>query len=251
MAMTASSAVWDDAPMTDDRGVALITGATGSLGRAAAPAFARAGYRLGLGGTDRGRLDTLAEDLGLDRDAWLPVTADLADAEAARAAVSGLEEHFGRIDVLLHLVGGWTGGTTLVDLDPGVLRDMLDQHVWSTFHVTRAVVPGMVERGHGRILAVTSSFTAAPSAKSTPYIAAKAAQEALLRVLAREVAGTGVTANLVAVKSIDAERQRETAPSPKNASWTTPDEIVAVLRFLASDDAAAVNGQRIALDGRA
>jgi NAD(P)-dependent dehydrogenase (short-subunit alcohol dehydrogenase family) len=78
----------------------------------------------------------------------------------------------------------------------------------------------------------------------------KAAEEALLRTLARELAGTGVTANVVLVRTIDADRERETAPSPKNASWTTPEEIADALAFLASPAAAAVNGVRMPLDGR-
>ena len=76
-------------------------------------------------------------------------------------------------------------------------------------------------------------------------------QETLLRVLAKEVAATGVTVNTVAVRAIDAEHVREHEPSPKNASWTTPEEVVATFRFLCSDDAAAINGARIPLDGRA
>lgn len=230
--------------------VVLITGATGPLGRAAAAAFAADGARLGLVGTDAARLGALAGELALAETAWVPAVADLTDRDAARAAVALVEARFGRIDVLLHLVGGWTGGTPLAELDPEVLAGMLGQHVWSTFHVAQAVVPGMVARSWGRVIAVTSSATAAPGPKVAPYVAAKAAQEALLRVLAREVAGDGITVNTLAVKAIDARHERETAPSPKNAGWTTPEEIVATIRYLLSDAGAAVNGQRIALDGR-
>ncbi|HEY7130697.1 MAG TPA: hypothetical protein VH440_00520, partial [Candidatus Limnocylindrales bacterium] len=63
--------------------------------------------------------------------------------------------------------------------------------------------------------------------------------------------GSGVTVNLVAARAIDAEHLRDREPSPKNAAWTTPEEIVATFRFLASDEAAAINGARIPLDGRA
>jgi 3-oxoacyl-[acyl-carrier protein] reductase len=108
----------------------------------------------------------------------------------------------------------------------------------------------MVERGWGRIIAVTPVITAAPVAKQGAYTAAKAAQEALIRTLARELAGSGVTANLIAVKAIDAEGVRDREPSPKTAAWSTPAEIVEAMRWLCSDEAATVNGQRLALDGR-
>ena len=72
----------------------------------------------------------------------------------------------------------------------------------------------------------------------------------ILKVLAKEVGGSGVTVNVVAVRQIDTEHAREGEPSPKNAAWTTPEEIVATFRYLASDAAAAINGARIPLDGR-
>lgn len=234
---------------TADR-VVLITGATGGLGRVVAATFAADGARLGLVGTDRDRLTALATELGLAPDRWVPAVADLADPEAARAAIGTVTERFGPVEVVLHFVGGWVGGTPVVDLDLDEVRGMLDNHLWTTLHVVQAVVPGMVERGWGRIVAVTSSFTANPVPNGASYAIGKAAEETLVRALAREVGSHGVTANLVAVKKIDTGHERERAPSPKNAGWTTPEEIAAVMRFLCSDQAAAVNGVRIPLDGR-
>lgn len=230
--------------------VVLITGATGALGRAAASAFSADGARLGLVGTDRERLGTMARELALDEDRWAPGVGDLRDGAAARSAVDAVTARLGPIDVLLHLVGGYAGGMALVDVEPAVFDDMLGQHAWSTFHMTRAVVPAMVDRGFGRIVAVTPNSVATPGPGMAPYVAAKAAQEALLRSLARDVRGSGVTANLIVVRAIDAKHERETAPSPKNASWTTPEEIVATMRYLCSEEAGAINGARIPLDGR-
>ena len=230
--------------------VVLITGATGGLGRIAAAALAADGCRLGLVGRDRDRLAAVAADLELASDAWTLAVGDLRVPDEAAAAVGAVEAHFGRIDVLLHLVGGWSGGTAVADLDPATLAKMLDQHVWTTFHMARAVVPGMTARGWGRIVAVTSTATANPGPRAAAYLAAKAAQETLLRVLAREVAADGVTVNLIAVRAIDTDHAREHDPSPKNAAWTTPEEITATIRYLLGDAAAAVNGGRIALDGR-
>lgn len=228
--------------------VVLITGATGVLGREVARVFAADGARLGLVGTDGDRLARVAVDLGLGDDRWVPAIGDLRQRDGARAAVDAVTAAFGRVDVLAHLVGGYTGGTPIADLDPADVAEMLDQHLWTTLHVTQAVVPGMVERGWGRVLAVSVPAASEPPARTAPYAIGKAAEETLLRTLAREVAGAGVTVNLVVVKAIDEKGERTT--DPKKASWTGPEEIAATFRFLASDDAAATNGARIPLFGR-
>jgi NAD(P)-dependent dehydrogenase (short-subunit alcohol dehydrogenase family) len=230
--------------------VVLVTGATGPLGRVVVARFAADGTRLALVGRDREKLEAQASETGLAAEAWLPVVGELTDAAAARAVAAAVEERFGRIDVLLHLVGGWVGGTPVVGVDPDEVRSMLDQHLWTTLHVAQAVVPGMVARGSGRVLAVTSSTVADPARDQAGYTTAKAAQEMLLRSLAREVAGSGVTVNLVVVRSIDVTHERETAPTAKNAANTTPEEIADVFAFLASPAAAAINGARIPLNGR-
>jgi NAD(P)-dependent dehydrogenase (short-subunit alcohol dehydrogenase family) len=234
--------------MPEER-VVLITGATGALGRVATRAFAADGVRLGLAGTNRERLAEVAAEAGLADDRWVAAIGDLRDPAAARQAAAAVTERFGRVDVVLHLVGGFVPGAPIAELDEDRLRSMLDQHLWTTLHVTRAVVPGMVERGWGRILAVTSFTTATTPARAGIYAVTKGAQETMLKVLARECAGTGVTVNLVAVRAIDTEHTRDAEPSPKTAAWTTPEEIVATFRFLASDAARTINGARIPLDG--
>ncbi|HSL76714.1 MAG TPA: SDR family oxidoreductase, partial [Candidatus Limnocylindrales bacterium] len=189
-----------------------------------------------------------AREAGLQDGRWTPVVADLRDRASARRALADAEARLGPIDVVLHLVGGYAGGTPIAELDPADVAGMLEQHLWTTLHVTQAVVPGMVERGWGRVMAVSAPVAAEPTAKSAPYAIAKSSEEALLRTLARETANTGVTVNLVVVKAIDLKGVR--LSDPKKTSWTSPDEIVAVLRFLASDDAATITGARIPLFGR-
>ncbi len=233
-----------------DRPVVLVTGATGPVGRAAARRFAADGALLALNGSDAARLDALISELALEPSSVVAAPGDLKDADAARAVVAAVDARFGRVDVLLHLVGGWTGGTGVADLDPAEVRWMLDQHLWTTLNVLQAVVPGMVARGFGRVVAVSSPFASAPGPKGASYAMAKAAEEVLVRSVAREHAGDGITANLLIVKAVDAAHERETAPSKGNASWVTPEEVAEALAWLASPAAAAVNGARIPLDGR-
>jgi NAD(P)-dependent dehydrogenase (short-subunit alcohol dehydrogenase family) len=227
-----------------------VTGATGSLGRVVANRFARDNARLALVGRDQSALDGLGGSLGVRSDQWLTVIGELTNAEAAARVAAAVNDHWDRIDVLIHVVGGWAGGTPVVEIDEDEIRNMLDQHLWTTLHIVRAVVPGMMARGFGRVMAVSSPFATDVRAKGSSYAIGKASQEALLKSLAREVAGSGVTANMVLVRTIDAKHQRETAPDPKNANWTTPEEIADVFAFLASPASASINGARIPLDGR-
>lgn len=235
--------------MPDTDRVVLITGATGVLGRETARVFAAGGARLGLVGTDADRLRDVASELGLAADRWVSAVGDLRQQDGARSAVETVTGAFGRVDVLIHLVGGYVAGTPIAELDPADVAGMLDQHLWTTLHLAQAVIPGMVDRGWGRVLAVSPPVASEPPAKMAPYAIGKAAQEVLLRTLAKEVAGAGVTVNLIIVKAIDEHGVR--ASDPKKASWTAPDEIAATFRFLASDEAAAVNGARIPLYNRA
>ena len=230
--------------------VVLITGATGATGRVVVGAFAATGARLGLVGSDHDRLVGAAGDLGLDAGRWVPAVGDLRRASDARSVVGQVVDRFGRVDAVLHLIGGFTGGVAVADLDPEVVRGMLDQHLWTTLNIVQAALPGMLAAGWGRIAAVGSRSALEAAPRVASYAIAKAAEDTILRTVAREVAGSGVTANVLIVGTIDEAHERDAAPTARNASWTTPEEIAAALLYLCSDEAAGVNGVRLPLDGR-
>ncbi len=104
--------------------------------------------------------------------------------------------------MVLQFVGGWSGGTEVTDLAHDELRGLLDQHLWTTLNLVQAVLPAMRERGRGRIVAISSPVAAQPVAKQAAYAVAKTAEETLLSTLARELAGSGITVNVLVVRSI-------------------------------------------------
>ena len=228
----------------------LITGATGPAGRATARRFSDDGDLVALNGSDADRLAATMLELGVPADASLAVAGDLTDPAVAQSVIDKVTDAFGRVDVVAHLVGGYAGGTAVADLDHDEVRRMLDQHLWSTLNVVQAVVPGMRERGFGRVIAVSSPLAADPGPRGAGYAIAKAAEEVLLRSLAREVAADGVTANLLVIRTLDDERSRAARPNARTAGWTTPEEVADAIAWLASPAAAAVTGARIPLDGR-
>ncbi len=194
-------------------------------------------------------METIIASLGLPGERYLTQAADLGDAAQTRVAAQAVLARFGRVDILLHLVGGWTGGKRLVEVPAADLENMLTQHVWTTFHLAQAFVPHLVQNGWGRIVVISSPSASQPRPKGGPYAIGKAGQEALMLTLAQELRGSGVTANLLQVKTIDARGEKHATPSPENASWSTPEEIAAAILFLLSDEAGTINGARIPLFG--
>jgi NAD(P)-dependent dehydrogenase (short-subunit alcohol dehydrogenase family) len=233
--------------MTDDAGttrgaggdrVVAITGATGRLGGVVAASFADAGYRLALMAQSRADCENLAATLpgGLERHMGLGV--DLSSAEASVAAASEVRDRLGPVSVLLQLVGG---GTPFADGDDTEMKNLLDLNLWTTVHAVRAFLPDIAAAEVGRIVTVSTFVAAAPTPKHAAYAASKAAVEALTISVARDVAGTTATSNVVVIRSIGDEKPTD----------TRPDEIAAAMLWLCSPEAGATNGQRIVLHGRA
>jgi len=221
----------------EDR-VVVITGATGATGQVAARAFAEQGASLALLSTSQDKLDALARDLDIPEDRILTRAIDLLDGSAVQEAADAVSARFGRVDALVHLVGGWTGGRTIAESAVDEFRFMLDQHAWTTIHLLRAFSPRLSKNEWGRVIAVTSPLAAIPSAKMGPYALGKAAQETLIMTLADEFKKTNITANVIQVKSIDVGGTNE---------GTSPSEIVAAMLYLCSDEAGRVNGARLPL----
>jgi len=171
--------------MSLENRVAVITGATGGLGSTLARELASLGLNLALLDIDPARLDTLVQTLSLPASRIFTRTVDLLDPAGTKSAASAILAKFGKIDILLHVVGGWTGGKTLFEAPADDLAFMLNQHVWTSFNVIQAFVPLLVSNGWGRVAMVTSPFASRPNAKGGPYAVGKAGQEASCRLSPR------------------------------------------------------------------
>jgi NAD(P)-dependent dehydrogenase (short-subunit alcohol dehydrogenase family) len=227
------------APLRKGEGKTIvITGATGALGKKTTHAFASQGHSLALLDNDQAKLDSLVKELNLPEDRLLALVVDLRDGQAVRDSAEAVSAKFGSVHALIHLVGGWVGGKTLPEVSADDLTFMLNQHVWTTFHLFQAFSPKLAASGWGRVIAVSASTVPNPPGKTGPYTAAKAAQENLVLTLAAELKVHGITANIIQVRAIDVENK---------GAGTTPDVIVAAIQYLFSDQAGKVNGARIPL----
>jgi NAD(P)-dependent dehydrogenase (short-subunit alcohol dehydrogenase family) len=236
--------------MTDlDGCVVAIAGAGGGLGPLVARRVADSGASLALTDVKQENLDSLAGELGLPEDRIDARVVDLLDEEAAKAWAAALEERFGRVDCLLHLVGGWKGGepieTTSMD-DYDWLHNLLVKTVQCT---SRAFWGPLTRSGRGRFVLVSSSQAQAPEQGNASYAATKAAAEAWTLAVADgfKEQGGGATANIVVVNAIVTPQMREENPDKAYKTLTPAEDIAEACAFLCSESSSRMNGQRLPL----
>lgn len=214
----------------------VITGATGVLGNLTAKTFAEHGENIVLLDRDQSKLDSLIRELSLPSSRLHAQTLDLLNGQALQDSAEAAASKFGSVHAVIHLIGGWVGGKTLPDSTKDDLEFMLNQHVWTTFNLLKSFTPHLVKSGWSRVIAVSQPVTVKPTAKSAIYAAAKSAQESMVLTLGEEYKDSGMTANIIHVKSIDINN---------SGKGTTPAEIVATMLYLFSDTANKVTGARI------
>lgn len=227
----------------------LITGASGGLGAAVVASFARAGDRLLLVGRREPELRALVAALELPAARALLVTADVTREGALGAAVSEADERLGPVEVAVHLAGGFKGGP-IVETAPETWEQMLQLNLTSAYVVTRAVLPGMLERGRGKLVFVSSRGASVPAAGAAAYGASKAGLELLVRALAEETRGRGINVNAVAPSTIDTPANRQGRPDSERGAWVQPESLADVIAFLASDGARDIHGAIVPVYGR-
>lgn len=228
---------------------ALVTGGSKGIGLAAARGLRDLGATVTLAARGEEALRAAADDLGA---AW--VVADVSTPEGVRAAV----EAAGQVDILVSNAGG----------PPPSLPSEVSDAAWaqgfqttflSTARLTDAVLPGMRERGWGRIIAITSLTVGRPALNLPVSNAMRAAVTNHLRTLALEVAADGVTCNTVAPGYTATERLQKLHADPAEAArlqariparrFGQPEEVAAAIVFLATNEAAYITGQELLVDG--
>jgi NAD(P)-dependent dehydrogenase (short-subunit alcohol dehydrogenase family) len=233
-----------------DGRVVAIAGVGGGLGPVVAERLGGAGAI--VCGCDRkeGAPDEVLAGLGLPDDRRDARVVDLLDEDATRAWCAALLDRFGRVDTLLHLVGGWRGGKPLHEApleDWAVLHDLLIRTVQ---HTSRAFHEALVTGDRGRFVLVSAKQAQAPSNSNAAYAAAKAAAEAWTLALADGFKGTGATANVVVVEAILTPAMRERDPEGDFTSFTPAEHLADAIAFVCSDAAESMNGQRLRLTMR-
>lgn len=235
--------------MTTDQ-VVLITGATGDFGPHVVRAFAQTGARLAPTGRKLDGVEALIRDLGLSADRTLPYAADVTDAASVAAWVEAVKEKWGRADVLVNIAGGYKPGKPVHEMEEADWDFMLNLNARSAFLTCRAVIPLMLAQESGKIINIGAKAALGAGRKSTAYAASKAAVLRLTEALSAEVREKNINVNAVIPSTIDTPGNRTAQPEADTSKWVKPEELAAVILFLASDSANAIHGAHIPVYGR-
>ena len=224
----------------------LVTGAAGTLGRAVAEAFAADGARLVLVDRSEAQLHDAFGQAGTER---LLIAADLLDAAQAADALRTGVERFGAVDVLCNIAGGFRMGDAVHETGDDTWDLLADLNVRTLLNMVRATVPHMLERGSGKIVNVGAYAAQHGAAHKGAYIASKASVIRLTESMAAELRDKNINVNCVLPTIIDTPANRADMPDADPARWVAPQDLAAVIVFLASDAARAVHGAALPVTG--
>ncbi len=231
--------------MTDFNGkAAIITGASGFLASGVIPVFRAGGARLALTCGDD-RLYQRFPDLREDRNHICLQNADLSDEAAAAGLVERTLEAFGRIDVLVNVVGGWDAGMPVHETTVETWNTMLRLNATVAFVMSRAVIPAMLEVGSGAIVNIGAKPGLRANGNDAAYSASKSAVLRLTESMSEEYKRRGIRVNAVLPSTIATEEQFAEDPH----AGVTPAQLGRVIAFLASDAGAAIHGALIPVFG--
>ena len=229
--------------------VAVLTGGTGALGRAVVPRLVRRGFKIAVTYLVPEEATALEDEVDLEEDRLILRRVDCTDPGQVTAFMNEVHDHFGAVNVCASLVGGWAGGRDVAETDNVRFDRMLDLNLRSAFYTVRAAIPIMRDAGWGRIVLMSSTAAIDTPSGQSAFNIAKAGVLALAKTAAVELADTAITANALLPSVIDTVATRAALPYADYIRWPKPNEIAAVIDFLASPDAAVVNGAGIPVSG--
>jgi len=222
--------------------VVLITGAKGGLGSFVTQRF------LGTGATVVGTSRSITKE-DFPEPNFVPLPVDFTKSVAVREAVESVVSRFGKLDVLVHVLGGFAGGKTVAETDDATWEQMRDLNLTSAFYVLRAAIPQLRKSGNGRIVAIGSLTAVEPHAGLGAYVTFKSALATLVRTVALENKDAGLTANLILPGTMDTPANRKAMRAADPSKWVQPGAVAELALFLAEDRAAQVTGTVIPIDG--
>lgn len=236
---------------------ALITGSSRGIGRTIALSFARQGYQVVVNyHRNREQAEQVLAEINATGSRGIIVQADVSQPMEARELIEAGVKEFGRLDVLVNNAG-INHDQLMLKIQDDEWERVINTNLASTFYCSRAAVKHMFKKRFGRIINISSVVGISGNAGQTHYAAAKSGLLGLTYSIAREYGGRGITANAVApgyiesdmTASLGEEQRRQILSSIAAGRLGKPEDVAAVVLFLASEEASYVNGQVIRVDG--
>jgi NAD(P)-dependent dehydrogenase (short-subunit alcohol dehydrogenase family) len=222
--------------------VALVTGADGGLGRVVTQALLESGAL--VVGTSR-----KIQASEFTHPSFTAIPADISAQQGATALIEQVLSRFRKLDVLVHTVGGFAGGSSVADTENETFQRMMDLNLKPLIHILRAAIPSMRERGAGYVIAVGSRAAVEPGPNVGAYSASKAAMLSVVKTVALENKDAGLRANVILPGTIDTPANRESNPNADFSKWVRPAAIASLITWLAGDEGRDVNGAAIPIYG--
>lgn len=228
--------------------VVLITGTTGALGNATANVFARANAKLALTGRSQKKLESLQPAFS-NTDCFIK-TADLTSEQDTQQLVDNVIEHYGRIDVLLNVAGGFDMGKRVHELSTDDFNKMFNMNFISTLNTCKKVIPHMLKQGEGKIVNVSARAASEGKGKMAPYCISKNAVITLTESLAAEHKSNDININCVLPGTIDTPTNRNDMPNADFSTWVPTEDIANTILYLSSELSTSVKGAMVPVYGK-
>lgn len=248
----------NDLPFQLSGKTAFVTGAATGIGAAIAVALARSGAQLAIGDKPSNSLASTRDAIArYDRRA-LPIELDVRDLGGIPSVIESVERHFGKLDIVVNNAG-INRPSPGVEVTPDEWDDHFNINVKGGFFIAQAAARGMIERRYGRVIFISSQSGLVGIPGQPVYCATKGAINQLVRTLGVEWAKSGITVNAVAPTFVETNLTRRRLENPEfrgfvlgkipGGQLATPEQIAAAVVYLASDEAAMVNGDILRVDG--
>ncbi|HET9186963.1 MAG TPA: SDR family oxidoreductase [Acidothermaceae bacterium] len=225
--------------------VVVVAGAGGGAGAAAVRQLAAAGATVVMADTSAERLDPLAEEVTAAGGRAVGYPVDLLDEAATKAWARSVVDRFGRVDGVVHLVGGWRGGKGIVESDLADWALLSDLLIRTVQHTTRAFHDVLRASPAGRFVLISAAAASRPTADNAAYAAAKAAAEAWTLAVADSFKGSQAAATVLVVKALLTPAMRAAKPEGKFTGFTDVEDLAEEIVSLWDKPAAEVNGARL------
>ncbi|MBI4364241.1 MAG: SDR family oxidoreductase [Candidatus Latescibacteria bacterium] len=215
--------------------------------------FLTGGYRVAVTFRSDAEWDALKTEhaAAAEQGTLLGLRADVTQTDSVREAVEAAAGRFEGLRVLVHLAGGYAGGTPVESIDETTVRRMVELNLLSAFWAAAHSIPHLKRAGGGRLLFVSSRGALECYPGAAAYAASKLGLHALVQTLAKEHRESAVTANAILPSVIDTPANRASMPGADFTKWVRPESVADILVFLASDEAASTSGALIPVYGRA